>query len=194
MHIIIRNELIHDILSELKKRKIIYLEAPCGWGKTVLLHQLEEAIGRENCTFIHNSDIAKMNFMTDMNKVQKKNGQPKIFLVDNLGEWVVSGNIELLVNHIQNQSPECRYILAGRIPLPAQLLPYKLTSQVAIYGKNRLAYSDKELGDICANHYQGHREQIRGLYETCRGMPLFLTVAENFLEGMIADDKSTTSQ
>lgn len=189
MHIIIRNELIHDILSELKKRKIIYLEAPCGWGKTVLLHQLEEAIGRENCTFIYHSDIARVNLIPDVNKAQKKNSRHQIFLVDNLGEWVVSGKIELLVNHIQNQSPECRYILAGRIPLPAKLLPYKLTSQVAIYGKGRLAYSDKELGDICANHDQGHREQIRGLYETCHGMPLFLAVAENFLEGMIADDK-----
>ncbi|MGN1180555.1 MAG: hypothetical protein ACI4SD_05005 [Suilimivivens sp.] len=189
-----RNELIHDILNELKKKKIIYLEAPCGWGKTVLLHQLEETIGRENCTFIHSSDIIKMNFMTDMNKVQKKNGEPKIFLVDNLGEWVVSGNIELLVNDIQNRSPECRYILAGRVPLPAQLLPYKLTSQIGIYEKNKLKYSDKELNDICPNSFQGNREQIRDLYEACHGMPLFLAVAEGFLEGEITDDKSTASQ
>ena len=143
MHIIMRNELIHDILSELKKKKMIYLEAPCGWGKTVLLHQLEEAIGRENCTVIRSADI-EMNLMTDTNKEQKENGEPKIFLVDNLGEWVVSGSIELLVNAIQNQSQECRYIFAGRIPLPAQLLPYKLTYQITIYGKNRLAYSEKE--------------------------------------------------
>lgn len=194
MHMILRDELIHDILSELEERKIIYLEAPCGWGKTVLLNQIEEAIGRENCTFIHSADIAKMNFMTDRNNVQEKNDQPKTYLVDNLGEWVVSGNIELLVTYMQNQSPECKYILAGRIPLPAQLLPYKLTSQIAIYGKNKLRYSDKELNHICSNSYKGLREQIRSLYEICKGMPLFLAVAEGFLEGAVANDKSTTSQ
>ena len=194
MHTIIRNELIHDILSELKKKKMIYLEAPCGWGKTVLLHQLEEAIGRENCTFIRSADIAKMNLMTDTNKVQKKNGQSKIFLADNLGEWVVSGNIELLVNDMQNRGPECRYILAGRIPLPAQLLPYKLTSQIGIYDKSKLRYSDKELNDICTNSLQGYREQIVSLYEVSQGMPLFLAVAEGFLEGAITDDESTASQ
>lgn len=194
MHIIMRNELIQDILNELKKRKIIYLEAPCGWGKTVLLHQLEEAIGKETCTFIHNSDIAKMNFLEDVNKGQKKNEQQKIFLVDNLGEWVLSGNIELLENDIQSQSPECRYILAGRIPLPAQLLPYKLTSQISIYGKNRLRYTNKELNYICAHSYEGHREQIRRLYEMCHGMPLFLTVAEGILEGAVTNDKSTSTK
>ena len=119
MHVIMRNELIHDILNELKKRKIIYLKAPCGWGKTVLLHQLEETVGSGKCAFIHHSEMNGQTQMMDMNKVRDKKEQSKIFLIDDLEEWVISGKMELLVNDIRNQSPERRYILAGRIPLPS---------------------------------------------------------------------------
>lgn len=193
MHIVIRDELIRDVLNELQKKRMIYLEAPCGWGKTVILRQLQEKVGEEDCMFLHSASIDGMSFMTDGNKMQKESVQPKIFLVDNLGEWVASGRIELLMSFIQIQHPECKYILAGRIPLPPQLLPYKLTSQISIYGKSRLRYSEKELNSICAMSYEGHREQIRSLYEICHGMPLFMTVAEGLLEGADANDKSTPS-
>lgn len=187
MQIIMRNELIHDISDNLKKNKIIYLEAPCGWGKTTLLYQLEEAMGRQRCTFIHNSEITRMKFMMDMNKPQGKEGESRIFLVDNMGEWVVSGNIGMLMDYIRNEEPESRFVMAGRIPLPSQLLPYKLTSQIKIYGKDRLKYSVDELNAICANKYKENKEQLKDLYEICHGMPLFLAVAEGFLEGAVND-------
>ena len=188
MQMIMREELICDILNELKNKKMIYLEAPCGWGKTVLLHQLEEKLGREICTFIHSSEITRMNFMMDMNKEQKKGSHSEIFLVDNLGEWVISGNIELLMDYIQKQRPESKVILAGRVPLPSQLLPYKLTSQISIYGKNKLRYTGKEINEMCSHNYKGHGEQIRSLYEICQGMPLFLAVAVGYLEGAVTND------
>lgn len=188
MQIVQREELIHNILNELKNKKMVYLEAPCGWGKTVLLHQLEESIGRDNCMFIHSSEITRMNFMADKSMGTAKDKRSEILLVDNLGEWVISGNIELLVNYIQKQKPDSKLILAGRIPLPAQLLPYKLASQVSIYGKNKLKYSDSELDTFCSKGYKGKREQFMELYELCHGMPLFLAVAEGLLEGAVIND------
>ena len=194
MQIIVRDELIRDIMNELQMKKMIYLEAPCGRGKTVILRQLEEKLGKEVCRFLHTSEINGMGFATVSGKAQKKEAQPRYFLIDNLGEWVVSGQMELLMSFVQNQQPECKYIMAGRIQLPPQLLPYKLTSQITIYGKNRLRYSEKELNSICAYSYEGHREQIRSLYELCHGMPLFMAVTEGLLEGEATNDKSTPSQ
>ena len=107
MHIVIRDELIRDVLNELQKKRMIYLEAPCGWGKTVTLRQLQEKIGEEDCMFLHSASIDGMSFMTDGNKMQKESVQPKIFLVDNLGEWVASGRIEFRFN-IRNVSTYLR--------------------------------------------------------------------------------------
>lgn len=188
MQIMTRDCLIQDILGDLRRRKMVYLQAPCGWGKTVLLHQLEEHIGRERCTFIHNAEMIRNHWGMEHAYDLDSDSRDEIFLVDNLGEWVMAGNMDLLLNYIQNQKPESKLVLAGRIPLPAQLLPYKITSQISIYNKNHLKYSEKELDTIFGKEYKGDREQMREMYEICQGMPLFLAVAEGVLEGALIND------
>ena len=111
-------------------------------------------------------------------------------MVDNLGDWVISGTIELLVNFIQCQH-ESRFVMAGRIPLPSQLLPYKLTSQINIYGKSKLQYSAEEVMEMYSGHYKGSKELFNDFYDLCHGMPLFMAVAQGFLEGVTNDEAST---
>ena len=178
---IIREDLLKDISIDLKKYKIIYLEAPCGWGKTTLLCQLEEQLKKMSCSFIYNSEIERMKYTTESVIERKEN---MIFLVDNLGEWVISGNIDRLVEYIETADIDSRFVMAGRIPLPAQLLPYKLTSQVKIYGKEKLKFSIKEIMHICDTQSKNEKAQFEELYEISQGMPLFMTVARGYLEGV----------
>ncbi|MBQ6886990.1 MAG: hypothetical protein IJN54_05715 [Lachnospiraceae bacterium] len=176
MQMIMRNELIDEIRKELKKSKIIYIEAPCGWGKTVLLEQLHENFGKEQCTFVHNSEILKMELPT-LNNDNAQREERKIYLVDNLGDWVISGNFSRLMDYIREADTESRFVLAGRIPLPAELLPYKLTSQITLYNKEKLKFTAKELDAISSLYYNANRKLVSKLYEICNGMLLFMAVA-----------------
>jgi len=176
MQMIMRNELIDEISKELKKSKIIYVEAPCGWGKTVLLEQLQETFGKEQCIFVHNSEILKME-LTTLNNDNAQREERKIYLVDNIEDWVISGNFSRLMDYIREADTESRFVLAGRIPLPAELLPYKLTSQITLYNKERLKFTTKELDIISSLYYNANRKLVSKLYETCDGMLLFMAVA-----------------
>lgn len=188
MQMILREELIREILSELENVKIVYLEAPCGWGKTILLHQLEQTLGKSRCRFVHGIDVVRMELMENKNRLQQQGGWTEVLLIDNLGEWLVSGNMDLLLNYIQRGGEQTKFVLAGRMPLPPQLLYYKMMSQVTIYNKKKLQYSQKELGRMCVDNGICEGEQIKELYEICQGMPLFLTVAGGFIKGAVRDD------
>ena len=109
MQMIMRNELIDEISKELKKSKIIYVEAPCGWGKTVLLEQLQETFGKEQCIFVHNSEILKME-LTTLNNDNAQREERKIYLVDNIEDWVISGNFSRLMDYIREADTESRFV------------------------------------------------------------------------------------
>ena len=179
MQMIQRRQLLESIRQELPNTKIVYLEAPCGWGKTVLLHQLKSELGEKNCTFLNESDLEKEQTKED-----------RIFLVDNLGDWIISDGINRLKDLIDKMPPGCRFVLAGRIPLPSLLFPYKMTSQIRIYDKERLKFTRQEseaLYSICSDRLS--QDEWIDLYEICRGMPLFLTMAQNLLEETMHDEQ-----
>lgn len=167
MQIVTRNELLESICSDLKKYKFIYLQAPCGWGKTTLLKQLCERYKRGNCVLVEDTAVYK--------KTGEDEEGASLFLIDNLGDWVISGRMEKLVDYISAQTPESRFVLSGRIPVPPQLLPYKLTSQIKIYDSRTLGFSLKELIEVAKGEGDLLREdQIIRLREYSRGMPLFV--------------------
>lgn len=185
MQMIIRKELIELIYKDLQEKKIIYLSAPCGWGKTVLLQQIADFLrsGREECMFLNTQEEVGQGLVPATHPKDETEKEAHIFLVDNLEEWLMSGRMEALMNHIHIGRKENKFILGGRIPLPAQLVPYKICSQISIYGRDKLKYSREELDQMCDGLSRGNsREQLRSMYEVCGGMPLLLAVAGDLLE------------
>lgn len=174
---IIRKGLLEGVKKDIKDGKMVYLWAPCGWGKTFFLRQLTQYLGDKNCKCLYPEDISE----NEVNISEYDDGS--VVLVDQLEEWVVSGRMKVLEDIIRSNRDNKSIIMAGRIPLPGSLLPYKLTSQIMIYEKEQLQYSIEEVRKgcpICTLNFD--RKQITQLYEISNGMPLFWAVMENDLK------------
>lgn len=113
MQMIIRKGLIELIYKDLQEKKIIYLSAPCGWGKTVLLHQIADFLRsrREECVFLHTQEEVGQGLVSATHPKGETEKEAQIFLVDNLEEWLMSGRMEALMNHIHIGRKENKFIL-----------------------------------------------------------------------------------
>lgn len=120
----------HKAIDEkLRDRKIVYVSAHAGWGKTIALKQWARARG--NAQFISAPDL-----LASPNNQRR----PSILVIDDLQE-LTEGEMQKYLMPMLTEPSGRQYILVSRAELPSLLRPFSLTGQLATLAQNSLCLS-----------------------------------------------------
>ncbi len=115
--------------TKLRNRKIVYISAHAGWGKTIALKEWSRA--RSNARFISARDL-----LTPSNNLKRST----ILVIDDLQELTEAEMQKYLMPLLTEPSSK-QYILISRAELPSLLCPFSLTGQLETLTQNALCLS-----------------------------------------------------
>lgn len=128
----------HKLCQDLINYDIIYIQASLGWGKYTFLSHFSEHHPEYTIQML---DI--YNIDQQLSELPAKDGQ--ILLIPRYEKLQDSEEKSRLWKRIQKQGRREKYVFASTIPLPEELLAYKVSGRLLIYGIKELKPGRKEV-------------------------------------------------
>ena len=128
----------HKLCQDLINYDIIYIQASLGWGKYTFLSHFSEHHSEYTIQML---DI--YNLDQQLSELPVKDGQ--ILLLPRYEKLQDSEEKSRLWKRIQEQGRREKYVFASTIPLPEELLAYKVSGRLLIYGKKELKPGREEV-------------------------------------------------
>lgn len=162
----------HKVIDEkLRDRKIVYVSAHAGWGKTIALRQWARARG--NALFISAPDL-----LTSPNKLKR----PSVLVIDDLQE-LTEGEMQKWLMPMLTEPSSRQYILISRAELPSLLRPFSLTGQLATLAQNSLCLSRDAVDSyLAAVDYPYSVENALFIEKESKGYPVAVDCLAEFLK------------
>lgn len=135
-----RPALYESFEKELSSKKAIYISGPVGFGKTTaVLDWLDKA--QKSYQYLSTDSE---NFAETVANVSDT-----LIVIDDL-YGIASQQEEQLILNAMTSLPDSRFILIGRVALPAYLKPYQFTAQLFCYGTESFLFDRSMTADLLA--------------------------------------------
>lgn len=165
-HIIGRTGRVRALKKLLQEKRVLYLSAFFGAGKTVLLNQLAQALEGPILRF----DMGVDDWQTFADQV--KETPECTLLIDSL-HLLDDSTAEALTTLIAGLGEGQYAVLAGRAQLPTQLQLYITTGTITILGKDYILLNEEEIRQLFLSYHVALRqEDIQWLKNVSWGWPV----------------------
>ena len=163
----------HKLCQDLINYDIIYIQASLGWGKYTFLSHFSEHHPEYTIQML---DI--YNIDQQLSEIPVKDGQ--ILLIPRYEKLQDSEEKSRLWKRIQEQGRREKYVFASTIPLPDELLAYKVSGRLLIYGIKELKPGRKEVDSyFCKKGIHLYPEELARIEYDFNNIPICLYLLEN---------------
>ncbi len=167
------HSLDHKLCQDLITYDIIYIQAPFGWGKHTFLSHFQEHHPEFSVVMLHMDDLEDQ-----LTELPMKDGQILVFLRYEKLKRAEARNA--LWKRIHEYGRKEKYVFASTIPLPEELLAYKVSGRLAAYGWQDLRPENGEVDAyFCKKGIHLYPEELMRIEKDFNNMPICLYLLEN---------------
>lgn len=174
----INQEIERRVLDDMDKNDVLYICAPIGWGKYVLLSNLYDKLG-EKAFWLEETEDSSLE--TQLEELSQLSGR-RIIMIPRLEKLVQRGKLESISKLLSEKKNGDVFLITAEIPFPKKLLPYILYNKVTTYGRDDLKPSTRDVGEYF--HKRGLKvdtDTLKQIEKDFDNMPLCIDMLENLL-------------
>ena len=134
-----RTGLINELLSLLPRKKIVYLQAHTGWGKTTLVVSGLQAVD-VSFDYVNGDD--------DDFLIRMENLHEDLCVIDDIHMLDSAPYQDQLVQTLANAPSQRKFILLSRTPLPSYLKAFDITGQLALRDIGFLRFQVSDIAEL----------------------------------------------
>ena len=178
-----RSSFFETLDASLRGRKIVYVNAHAGWGKTIALKEWVRTRG--------NAKLVSARALFDPEQSAKK---PSVLVLDDLQE-LTDGEMQTHLLPVLTEPSATRYILVSRAELPSLLCPFSLAGQLATLEQGALSLSRDVVDSYLAEaDFPYSAEHSVFLVKESKGYPVAVDCLAELLKGGAPCTKQTAQK
>lgn len=175
---ILNQNFIQRVERDMENHDILYIFAPLGWEKEVIMKRLYDDMASQDSHIWGNYD----EYSQEQQILKILIGKRCIYLVLNPETAVEVGEQNPLWGLLANKKPEDVFVLASSTPVPAGLIPYTILSRFVGYEIKDI----KPEQEAVAAYFKARgiilsKEELSQIERDCDFMPLYLQLLANLL-------------
>ena len=156
----------------MRRGRVLFFSAPCGFGKTTLAHALLEGYD-VHCTSAGDDDFS----------FDALNGDWNILLIDDLQFIQEEDDWQALCELIRSR-PESHFVLCSRGTLPGCLMAFLYTGLLTVLEADDLLFDREDIRSLYEACGVGLTEgELSGVYKESIGYPLGVMITARYMSG-----------
>lgn len=166
------------ILGDMENGDVLFICAPIGWGKNVLLRDLYHKLeGR--AFWLEETD--NLSLEEQLAQLPQSSGGRAI-MIPRLEKYIQNKKIEMIGRLLAKKRKEDVFVITSEVPFPKTLLAYTLYYKVIAYGVEDLRPSTEDVGEYLAQKGMNmEQDTLKQMEQDFNNMPLCIFLLENLL-------------
>lgn len=175
---ILNPNFIQRIEKDMKIYDILYIYAPFGWEKEVVMKQIyDDLSSKDVCWLEYKESESLEQQITALPKAKKR-----IHMIPNLELIVEQGQQELIWDLLSKKNTGDVFVIASSASLPAKMLPYTILNRYISYGIEDI----KPTSEVVSSYMKGKgislaEEDLLKIEKDCDYLPLYIQLLANLM-------------
>ncbi len=175
---ILNPNFIQRIKKDMKIYDILYIYAPFGWEKEVVMKQIyDDLSSKDVCWLEYKESVSLEQQIAALPKAKKR-----IHMIPNLELIVEQGQQDLIWDLLSKKNTGDVFVIASSAFLPAKMLPYTILNRYISYGIEDI----KPTSEAVSSYMKGKgislaEEELLKIEKDCDYLPLYIQLLANLM-------------
>lgn len=178
---VINENFIQQLEKDIKNYDILYICAPLGWGKDLLMQEIYSRRNGQRAFFW--LDDTEEQTMEQQIQALPATGR-KILVIPNLEKIMECGKEHLVWNLLNKKKKDDVFLIASTMTVPERMLPYTLMNRFISYGIDAIRPSNQDVAVYMKNRgISLSEEELLLIERDTNNVPLFVQMLSNLMAG-----------
>lgn len=176
---ILNPNFIQCIEKDMKTYDILYIYAPFGWGKEVVMKTIYNDLSSKDVCWLEYKESESLEQQIAALPKAKK----RIYMIPNLEVIVEQGQQDLIWDLMSKKNNGDVFVIASSALLPAKMLPYTLLNRYISYGIEEIKPSSEDVSAYMKKRgISLSKEELFQIEKDCNNLPVYVRLLANLLE------------